>query len=198
MKLTFAGLQLLQKMAAQVVNAHFIMKEKSMILKSKLVATLTVLVMLLQATMAQAPNVTLRNLDGSAFNLADNKGKVVVLSFGATWVPMTAKELPALQKLVSAHPKASFYWVSTNSAKTGEKNFVTDTDLQAFATKYGLKTPVLRDADKAAYRAFGLTSLPSMIVIDQAGNIKLKHEGFDPDQTDPFADVSQAINQLTK
>lgn len=169
-----------------------------MILKSKFVTTLTLFALFLNAAIAQAPNVILRNLDGSAFNLADSKGKVVVLSFGATWVPMTSKELPALQKLVSAHPNASFYWVSTNSAKTGEKNFVADADLQAFATKYGLKIPVLRDADKAAYRAFGLTSLPSMIVIDQAGNVKLKHEGFDPDQAEPFGDVSQAINQLTK
>ncbi|HEX4946501.1 MAG TPA: TlpA disulfide reductase family protein [Blastocatellia bacterium] len=167
-------------------------------MKTKLVATLTLLALLIQAAEAQAPSVSLRGADGSSFNLADHKGKIVVLSFGATWVPMTSKELPALQKLVSGHPKASFYWVSTNSAKAGEKNFASDADLQAFAAKNGLRIPVLRDADKAAYRAFGLTSLPSLVVIDQAGNVKLKHEGFDPDQADPFGDVSQAINQLTK
>jgi len=167
-----------------------------MILKSKLVATLTLFALLANAVVAQAPNVTLRGVDGSSFSVADNKGKVIVLSFGATWVP--TKELPALQKLAGSHPKASFYWVSTNSAKAGEKNFAADADLQAFAAKYGLKVPVLRDADKAAYRAFGLTSLPSLIVIDQAGNVKMKHEGFDPDQSDPFGDISQAINQLTK
>lgn len=169
-----------------------------MILKSRIVATLTLFVLLTTAIAAQAPNITLTGVDGSNFSLASNKGKVIVLSFGATWVPMTSKELPALQKLVSAHPKASFYWVSTNSAKAGEKNFAADADLQAFAAKNGLRIPVLRDADKAAYRALGLTSLPSLIVIDQAGNIKLKHEGFDPDQADPFGDVTQAINQLTK
>ena len=169
-----------------------------MILKSKLIAALTLLALITNAIAAQAPNVSLTGLDGSSFSLASNKGKVIVLSFGATWVPMTAKELPALQKLVTVHPKASFYWVSTNAAKTGEKNFASDADLQAFAAKNGLKIPVLRDADKTAYKAFGLTSLPSLIVIDQAGNIKIKHEGFDPDQTDPFGDVSQAILQLTK
>ncbi|MFN7927582.1 MAG: TlpA disulfide reductase family protein [Blastocatellia bacterium] len=169
-----------------------------MILKSKLVTAFTLFALLTSAFAAQAPNVSLSGADGSSFSLASNKGKVVVLSFGATWVPMTAKELPALQKLVSAHPKASFYWVSTNAAKAGEKNFASDADLQAFAAKNGLRIPVLRDADKAAYKAFGLTSLPSLIVIDPAGNIKLKHEGFDPDQADPFGDVSQAITQLTK
>ena len=167
-------------------------------LKSKLVIAFTLFALISSAIAAQAPNVTLTGVDGSNFSLASNKGKVVVLSFGATWVPMTAKELPALQKLVSAHPKASFYWVSTNAAKAGEKNFASDADLQAFAAKNGLRIPVLRDADKAAYKAFGLTSLPSLIVIDQVGNIKIKHEGFDPDQAEPFGDVSQAIAQLTK
>ena len=169
-----------------------------MISQSRFVATFTLLVLIATASAAQAPSITLTGVDGSSFSLAGNKGKVIVLSFGATWVPMTAKELPALQKLVGAHPKASFYWVSTNAAKAGEKNFASDADLQAFAAKNGLRIPVLRDADKAAYKAFGLTSLPSLIVIDGAGNIKLKHEGFDPDQADPFGDVSQALNQLTK
>ena len=169
-----------------------------MVLKSKFAATLTLLALFINTAIAQAPNVTLRGVDGSSFSLSDSKGKVVVLSFGATWVPMTTKELPALQKLVSSHPNVSFYWVSTNTAKAGEKNFAADAELQAFATKNGLKIPVLRDADKAAYRALGLTSLPSLIVIDQAGNVKFKHEGFDPDQADPFGDVSQAIHQLTK
>lgn len=194
MKHTVAGLLL----PAQVANACFIQKDESMILKSKLVTAFTLFTLITTAIAAQAPNITLTGVDGSNFSLASSKGKVVVLSFGATWVPMTSKELPALQKLVSANPKASFYWVSTNSAKAGEKNFAADADLQAFAAKNGLRIPVLRDADKVAYRALGLTSLPSLIVIDQAGNIKLKHEGFDPDQADPFGDVTQAINQLTK
>lgn len=181
-----------------LADTRYIQKAEAMILKSKLAPMLTILALLANSVAAQAPNVNLRGVDGSSFSVAENKGKVIVLSFGATWVPMTSKELPALQKLVNAHPKASFYWVSTNAAKAGEKNFAADADLQAFAAKYGLKIPVLRDADKAAYRAFGLTSLPSLIVIDQAGNIKLKHEGFDPDQAEPFGDVSQAINQLTK
>jgi peroxiredoxin len=142
--------------------------------------------------------VTLKNLDGSAFTTAENKGKVIVLSFGATWVPMTTKELPALQKLANAHPKAAFYWVSTNTTKAGAQNYSADADLQAFAAKNGLKMPVLRDAEKAAYKAYGLTSLPCIVVIDKDGTVKLKQEGFDPDQAEPFGDVGQVINSLTK
>jgi peroxiredoxin len=169
-----------------------------MIIKSKLATLLTLIALVTNVAIAQAPNITLRGVGGRNFSVADSKGKVVVLSFGATWVPMTSKELPALQKLASTHPQAVFYWVSTNADKAGAQNFASDADLQAFAAKNGLKIPILRDADKAGYRAFGLTSLPSLIVIDQAGNVKIKHEGFDPDQADPFSDVSLAIGQLIK
>lgn len=100
-----------------------------MILKSKMIAALMLFVLITNVVVAQAPNVSLTGIDGSSFSLANNKGKVIVLSFGATWVPMTAKELPALQKLVNTHPKVSFYWVSTNAAKTGEKNFASNADL---------------------------------------------------------------------
>ena len=166
--------------------------------KTKFAAALTIMALMMNAGVAQAPNVTLRTLDGGAFTTAENKGKVIVLSFGATWVPMTAKELPALQKLANAHPKASFYWVSTNTAKAGAQNYAADADLQAFAAKNGLRIPVLRDAEKAAYKAFGLTSLPCIVVIDKDGNVKLKQEGFDPDQAEPFGDVGQVISSLTK
>ena len=166
--------------------------------KSKFAAALTIVALMMNAGVAQAPNVTLRTLDGGAFTTAENKGKVIVLSFGATWVPMTAKELPALQKLANAHPKASFYWVSTNTAKAGAQNYAADADLQAFAAKNGLRMTVLRDAEKAAYKAFGLTSLPCIVVIDKDGNVKLKQEGFDPDQAEPFGDVGQVISSLTK
>ena len=56
----------------------------------------------------------------------------------------------------------------------------------------------MSDAEKAAYKAFGLTSLPCIVVIDKDGNVKLKQEGFDPDQADPFGDVGQMISSLTK
>ena len=167
-------------------------------LKNTIAATFTLFALLVNAAVAQAPNVTLRGVDGSTFTIAENKGRVIVLSFGATWVPMTSKELPALQKLANAHPKATFYWVSTNAAKAGAQNAATDAELQAFAAKYGLKISILRDAEKAAYRAYGLTSLPSLVVLDATGKVELKHEGFDPDQADPFGDVGQAISKLTK
>ncbi|HYE72470.1 MAG TPA: redoxin domain-containing protein, partial [Blastocatellia bacterium] len=87
------------------------------------------------AISAQAPQVTLRTLDGGSFNPASQRGKVIVLSFGATYVPMASKELPALQKLADRYSArgAEFYWVSVNSAKPGARYTATDAEIKDFA-----------------------------------------------------------------
>ena len=46
-----------------------------------------------------APGFSLPDLDQKAFNLADRRGKVVVLVFWATWCSPCVSELPAVGKL---------------------------------------------------------------------------------------------------
>ena len=149
---------------------------------------------------AQSPQLALRSTDGRTVNLSDDRGKVVVLSFSATWAPLVSRELPALQKLADRYAGRGVvvYWVSINTLKQGSKNYASDADLQAFATRYGLKRPVLRDPEQAAYRAFGLNALPTIVVVDPSGGIAHRHVGFDPEEGDSLGDVSKVIDQLLK
>lgn len=168
-------------------------------MKEKLVR-LSVVLMLCAAAVGAQPTLSLRAIDGRTVNLADERGNVVVLAFGATWAPLASKELPALQGLADkyAGSGATFYWVSINSAKHGARNYASDADLQAFAARHGLKVGVLRDPDQAAYRALGLTGLPGMVVIDKAGQIAHRHIGFDPRRAESFGDVDGVLNRLLK
>jgi cytochrome c biogenesis protein CcmG, thiol:disulfide interchange protein DsbE len=167
-------------------------------LKNRFTAVFTLVALLAVAVAAQAPQVTLRALDGGTFNPTAQQGKVVVLSFGATYVPMAAKELPALQKLADRYAgrNVQFYWVSINGAKPGAPRAATDAELQAFAQKNGLRVGVLRDAEQSAYRALGGDGLPTIVVIGRDGQVKLKRAGFDPDQPEPYGDVIRALDQL--
>lgn len=167
--------------------------------KNRLAVILALFALLVVTAVAQAPQVTLRTLDGGTFNPV-GQGKVVVLSFGATYVPLASKELPALQKLADRYAGrgVDFYWVSINSAKPGARNAATDAELRAFAQKAGLKIGVLRDADQAAYRAFGGDGLPTIVVIGRDGHAAFKRAGFDPDQPEPYGDVIRALDQLLK
>lgn len=141
-----------------------------------------------------------RSLDGQTISLAEHRDKVVVLSFSATWAPLVSKELPAFQKLADQYAGRSvvFYWVSINTLKQGARNYASDSDLRAFATRYGFKVTVLRDPEQEGYRALGLSALPSIVVIDRAGKVALNHVGFDPDQGDAFGDVTRAVDRLLK
>lgn len=164
-------------------------------------------------TLAQAPQIALRSVDGRTFDLAKCRGKIVVLSFGATWLPMTDKELPAFQKLADRYAGrgVDFYWVSINSAKKGEKTAVTDAELQAFVGELGLRLSVLRDPERKAFSAFGLDALPAIVIIDQEGLVCLKVLGFNQEEAenyDParielyttrvYSAVIRCLNQLLK
>ena len=156
-----------------------------------------VLVMLFGAAYAQ--QVTLQGTDGKTVTMADLKDKITVLSFGATWVPLAAKELPALQKLADRYAVrgVQVFWVSVNSAKTGAKNYATDADLEAFATKRGLKARVLRDPEQAAYRTYGVDALPTIVILKN-GEVARKVVGFDPDQGEAYAAVMKELDALLK
>jgi peroxiredoxin len=152
------------------------------------------------AISAQAPPISLKTTSGATVGSAELQGKVTVLSFGATWVPLAAKELPALQKLADRYAArgAQVYWVSVNSAKAGAKNFMTDADLAAYAQQRGLRTPVLRDPEQAAYRAYGIDALPTIVILNKDGSVARKLVGFDPEQGEAYGAVMKELDQLLK
>jgi peroxiredoxin len=149
---------------------------------------------------ALAQTASLQTTDGKTVSLADLKGKVVVMSFGGTWVPLTSKELPALQKLAdryAARP-VRFYWVSINSAKQGARNYASDADLQAFAQKNSLRLPVLRDPEQALYKQLALDGLPTVVIFDQQGNVVRKHVGFGTEAGEAYGAIIRDLDQLLK
>jgi peroxiredoxin len=150
--------------------------------------------------LAQGSNLVFKSTDGRAVDLANERGRVIVLSFSATWAPLAARELAALQKLADTYTgrPVSVYWVSINSTKQGAKNYAADGDLQAYASRNGFRGVVLRDPEQAAYKSLGLNSVPTIVVLDKNGTVARKHVGFDPDRDDALSDVTQAIDQALK
>lgn len=168
--------------------------------KRQFALTGALLALLALTATAQAPQVTLRTTDDRAVGASEWRGKVVVLSFGATWVPLVAKELPALQKLADRYAArgVQVYWVSVNSAKPGAKNYSSGADLSALAEKHGFRGAVLRDPEQAAYRAFAVDALPTVVILDKEGKVVRKLVGFDPDQGEAYAAVMKELDQLLK
>jgi len=169
-------------------------------LKMKIILAVAGLTLASIAALGQAPSATLQTTDGKTVSLADLKGKVVVLSFGGTWVPLTSRELPALQKLADrVGPRgAQVYWVSINSDKPGARNPASNADLQAFAQKNSLRLPVLRDPEQKLYKELALDGLPTLVILDQQGKVVRKHVGFGTEAGEAYNALIREIEQLLK
>jgi len=143
---------------------------------------------------------SLRSTDGRTVNLADAKGKIVVLSFGGTWLPMASKELPALQKLADRYATrgVQVYWVSINTDKQGARNYAADADLQAFAQKNNVKLTILRDPEQQVYKGLGLDAVPTIVILNRDGKLIHKHVGFGTDQSEGYGEVIRELDQLLK
>src|SRR5260370_27569938 len=65
----------------------------------------------------QSAEFSLRAIDGETVTLSSLRGEVVVLAFGASWLPLTRQQMEAAKKLAYqyAGPGVAVYWVSTVS-----------------------------------------------------------------------------------
>ena len=116
---------------------------------------------------------SMRSVDGQTITADSLRGEVVVLAFGASWLPLSRAQLQGLRKLADEYSARGVvvYFVSTESADSKSKNYASDQQLRAFADKFGLKVTVLRDPDGQISKKLGIDQLPSIIILDKQGNV---------------------------
>ena len=142
----------------------------------KLVMALVVTALLGSTMLAQdggPVSFSLRSVNGTTVTSDSLRGEVVVLAFGASWLPLSKTQLEGVRKLADEYSNRGVvvFWVSTESVEPKSKNYASDEQLKAFAQKYGLKVTVLRDPDGNISKKFGVDQLPSIIILDKNGNV---------------------------
>lgn len=116
------------------------------------------------------PELSLSGLDGSVLTNNDLKGKIVVVSFFATWCPPCLRELPHLNELYHQYSEdedVKIVVVSTDKDKYLVPPFIQKNAFD-FSVYYGggIKTK------------FGVKGIPTLFVIDQDGIIRYKKVGY--------------------
>ena len=117
---------------------------------------------------------SLRSADGGQITSEMLRGDVVVLAFGATWLPsLTRRQVEGVQKLAEQYGERNVrvYWVSTESERPNSRNYASDDQLRDFARKNGLKVAVLRDPDGALLKKIGIDQMPAVVILDRQGNV---------------------------
>ena len=140
----------------------------------KLVLAALLIAMASCAAFAQTPvDFSLRSVDGQTVTSTSLRGEVVVLAFGASWLPLSKAQLQGVRKFADEYSNKGVvvYRVSTESDNAKSKNFASDEQLRTFAQKYGLKVTVLRDPDGVVSKKLAVDQLPSIVILDKQGNV---------------------------
>jgi peroxiredoxin len=116
-----------------------------------------------------APNFSLRELDGREARLSDERGRVVVLNFWATWCVPCRSEMPAIERVYRSHPGQFAVLAIDKDEPRG--------DVRDFARKLGLTFPLVLDPSLAAWTAYGIRIQPVSVWIDRNGVIRAIHYG---------------------
>ena len=136
-----------------------------------LVAILALFFVLNGPTFAQieeggdAPNFTLKNLEGKEVSLNEFRGKYVLLNFWATWCGPCKIEMPSLETLYQRFKNKNFEMLAISNDMYGA------TVVKAFVKANKINFPVLLDQQLKASNKFGVISLPSTFMIDPKGKI---------------------------
>jgi thiol-disulfide isomerase/thioredoxin len=115
-----------------------------------------------------ATGIVLDSITGERIALDARRGRPVVLHFFATWCEPCRAELPLLASFAAGRDD-----LITFAIDVGE----VDIRVQRFAAQVGWTRPVLLDRDRAVARAFGVTALPTTIVLDAGLTPRLIAEG---------------------
>lgn len=165
-----------------------------------MIAIIAVTMSVVRLSTAQTGKITLRSVEGNIINLDEHRGNLVVLVFNATWFPMANRSLHALQRIANFYESQGvvFYWVSVNSDRAGEKGYISDAELKAFAKMNGSELSVLRDPEIKVLHHYGLDALPSFVIINRAGELWHRQIGFDTEQATGSAKLTKLLNTLLR
>jgi peroxiredoxin len=142
----------------------------------RIVASVAFLVVAASASSAiapttPAPDFSLHAMTGPNMRLRDQRGRVVMVNFWATWCAPCRQEMPHLNRLYQKYRSSGFVLLGVNVDEDASK-------AADVAAKLGITFPVLLDADKSVSKLYDLSTMPSTVLIDRDGKVRYVHRGY--------------------
>jgi cytochrome c biogenesis protein CcmG, thiol:disulfide interchange protein DsbE len=119
-----------------------------------------------------ALDVVTSGTDRSRIHLDELKGQTVLLDFWATWCEPCQIVAPILDRIARKHQGKGLVVVGVN---TSDQPGVAST----FAKAKGLSYPIVYDDRDSVARKYGVTILPTLVVIDPQGNVVAVRSGLE-------------------
>jgi len=120
------------------------------------------------------PDFSVKDLQGHSFSSADLRGKVVLIDFWATWCQPCKKEMPGYQSLADRYGSGGLVVIGFK--------FDTMPDMEdpvQFAKGIGVHYPLAVATDDLKQKFGGIEGLPTTMLYDRGGVLRLKVTGFE-------------------
>jgi thiol-disulfide isomerase/thioredoxin len=133
------------------------------------------------------PSYLGRDADDHDVHVEDMHGKVVVITFWASWCGYCLKELPTLASIQKLAGASQLQVVAISYKEDYEKFLKIRHNLR----KYNLV--LTYDANSAISSAYGVTGIPHMVMIGRDGRIAHVHVGYGDEMLDTIANQLNAL-----
>lgn len=133
-----------------------------------------------------------KDIHGDQVKLSDHLGKVVIVSFWASWCEPCKKELPVLAGVAKR--------VGPEHMKIIAINFHDDNSRFRAVVKILADYPItmLRDGSSKAARKYDVRAIPRMIIIGRDGKVASDHTGYGEGSLPEFVDeLNKLLAQKT-
>jgi thiol-disulfide isomerase/thioredoxin len=131
-----------------------------------------------------APPFSLIDLNGRKLELADHKGKVVLLDFWATWCGPCQIEIPGFVELQERYRDQGLVIIGVAMDNSPEP-------VREFYREFRMNYPVVMGDERISELYGGILGLPTTFVIGRDGRIYSKHVG-----ATAVSDIEEEIRQL--
>lgn len=134
-----------------------------------------------------APNEIGKTLAGQKVFLSDHAGKVIVVSFWATWCKYCLKELPVLENIqkIGKEHKVQVFAVNTEDLSTFRR---------VTRIMKDFSMGMANDHDKIGQSAYGVQGIPHLVIIGRDGVIVQVYRGYGEETLDQIAaDINKAM-----
>ncbi|PPJ43957.1 MULTISPECIES: TlpA disulfide reductase family protein [unclassified Pseudoxanthomonas] len=126
------------------------------------------------------PPIGLKDREGNAIDLAALRGKVVVVTFWASWCGPCRRELPMLGRVQEIVGREHLEVIAVNF-KEPRRDFNA-----VIRANKNLKVTYVLDERGVVSDRYGVTALPNMFIIGQDGLIAQTHRGYSDDVLQSF------------
>jgi cytochrome c biogenesis protein CcmG/thiol:disulfide interchange protein DsbE len=109
--------------------------------------------------------------EGSTISLDELKGSAIVLDFWATWCRPCQIEAPIVNKVAQRFKDRGLVVVGVDTSDP-------DGDPRGWALQHGLSYPIAVDTRDETARRYGVSNMPTLVVISRAGKVTAVREGL--------------------